>query len=33
MNERDIERHLVKLAKKHGWFCRKIRFIGHNGAP
>lgn len=32
-NERDIERYLVKLAKANGWLCRKVKFIGHNGAP
>lgn len=33
MNERDIERHLVKLAKANGWLVRKVRWVGHNGAP
>ena len=31
--ERKIEAHLVKLARKHGWFCRKVRWIGRNGCP
>ena len=31
--ERKIEAHLVKLAKKHGWFCRKVKWIGRNGCP
>lgn len=31
--ERKIEAHLVKLAKRYGWFCRKIRWIGRNGCP
>lgn len=33
INERDIEKHLVKLAKAKGWLCRKVRWLGHNGAP
>lgn len=33
MNERDIERHLVKLAKEKRLLCRKVKWIGHNGAP
>ncbi len=31
--ERKIEKRLVALAKKHGWFCRKVKWIGRRGAP
>lgn len=31
--ERKIEAHLVKLARKHGWFCRKVKWVGRNGCP
>lgn len=31
--ERKFEKRLVELAKKHGWYCRKVKWIGRNGAP
>lgn len=31
--ERKFEQRLVALAKKHGVFCRKVKWIGRNGAP
>jgi hypothetical protein len=31
--ERKVEAHLVKLAKQRGFLCRKLRWIGRNGAP
>lgn len=31
--ERKLELELVKLARAEGWFCRKLRWIGRNGAP
>lgn len=31
--ERKFEQRLVALAKKHGFFCRKAKWIGRNGAP
>lgn len=33
MNERDIEKRLVRRAKEKGWLCRKVKWIGCNGAP
>ncbi len=30
---RKIEAHLVKLARKHDGFCRKVRWVGRNGCP
>ena len=31
--ERKFEKRLVELAKKHGWYCRKVKWIGRRGAP
>lgn len=31
--ERKCEKRLIELAKKHGWYCRKVKWIGRNGAP
>ena len=31
--ERKFEARLVQLAKKHGVFCREVKWIGRNGAP
>ena len=31
--ERKLEAQLVKLARREGWLCRKLRWIGRNGAP
>ena len=31
--ERKFEKRLTELAKKHGWYCRKVKWIGRNGAP
>lgn len=33
MRERDIEAHLVKRVKELGGEVRKVRWIGHRGAP
>lgn len=33
MRERDIEAHLVKRVKELGGECRKVQWIGRNGAP
>ena len=33
MRERDIERYLVQRVKEAGGLCRKVRWIGVNGAP
>ncbi len=29
--ERKLEKRLVELAKKHGWYCRKVKWIGRRG--
>ena len=33
INERDIEKHLVKRVKELGGEVRKVKWIGRNGAP
>lgn len=33
VRERDIERHLVKRVKELGGECRKVQWVGRNGAP
>ena len=33
MNERDIERYLVKRVREAGGEVRKVKWIGRNGAP
>jgi len=33
MRERDTEAHLVKRVRELGGECRKVQWIGHNGAP
>ena len=33
MLERDIEAHLVKRVKEMGGECRKVNWVGRNGAP
>ena len=33
MRESDIEKHLVKRVKELGGECRKLQWIGRNGAP
>ena len=33
MLEREIEAHLVKRVKELGGECRKVKWIGRNGAP
>jgi hypothetical protein len=33
MNERDIERHLVKRVKALGGEVRKVQWVGRRGAP
>lgn len=33
MVERTVEYTVVGLAEKQGWFCRKIVWPGHRGAP
>ncbi len=33
MRERDIERHLVALAKARGGEVRKVQWIGRRGSP
>ena len=33
MHERDIEAHLVKRVRELGGECRKVQWIGRNGAP
>ena len=33
MRERDIEAHLVKRVRDLGGECRKVQWIGRNGAP
>lgn len=33
LRERDIERRLVERVKEMGGECRKIKWIGRNGAP
>ena len=33
MRERDIERYLVAQTAAHGGECRKVKWIGRNGAP
>lgn len=33
MRERDIEKYLVERVKALGGECRKIKWIGRNGAP
>lgn len=33
MMEREVEAHLVALVKKLGGECRKVSWIGRNGAP
>ena len=33
MRERDVEQYLVEQVKAKGGECRKLRWIGRNGAP
>lgn len=33
VRERDIEAHLVKRVKELGGECRKVQWVGRNGAP
>lgn len=33
MRESEVERYLVQQAKLHGDECRKVKWIGRNGAP
>jgi len=33
LNERDIEKHLVKRVKELGGECRKVQWVGRRGAP
>lgn len=33
MLEREVEAHLVKRVKELGGECRKVKWIGRNGAP
>ena len=33
MLERDVEAHLVKRVKELGGECRKVQWLGRNGAP
>lgn len=33
MKERDIEKYLVRRVRELAGECRKLRWIGHNGAP
>jgi len=33
MREREVEAHLVRRVKAAGGGTRKVKFVGHNGAP
>jgi hypothetical protein len=33
MKESVVERYLVQQVRKYGGECRKVKFVGHDGAP
>ena len=32
-DEKSLQNYLFTLAKKHGFYCRKVRAVGHTGFP
>ena len=32
-DEQSLQNYLFSLAKKHGYYCRKVRAVGHTGFP